>query len=422
MQIRLGPREVRLWLVALAVLSAVELVVHTGARNGFLASSRPEHSGFDTYPAEGYVSWLGEVPVLLDAEGILKLGAFMLGTRASDGTGILDRRAGYAYLSTLTIPAAGAYPGYLVLNWFFWWAAAAALFWLVRQRWGDDALALGASFLVATAQGFVFMAGVPMSYLAAYSMLTLLLALAERLGAFTPRAGIGTWLWLGWGAGVASTLYFTQYVVLFSWWLYGLRRVPWRYLITATAVTFGISASWEFYGATLGGLGFATDNSSAVNAAFGGWASRLGSSWLGMLSYLRIAAVKGTLIGAFPYPWWGLAAVGFWLSSREDREWALSLLMAGLIPAILLLALLPIPRAAFYMYPAMAVLAARGALCLGSQVTRGATAAGLGRGSVAFGVAATVIALALPAAVSSLDLLGTQWVNTNFHFSTAFGW
>ena len=51
MQMGLGRRGVRLWLVALAFLCALELLTHTGARNGFLASSRPEHSGFDPYPA-----------------------------------------------------------------------------------------------------------------------------------------------------------------------------------------------------------------------------------------------------------------------------------------------------------------------------------------------------------------------------------
>jgi hypothetical protein len=419
---RLGSTALRVWLLVLALLCAAELLTHSGARNGFLISSQPQHSGFDTQAGDGYATYIGDVPVLLDSEGILKLTAFMAGQRGPEGTGILDRRAGYAYLATMTVPWAGPYAGYLLLNWAFWWAATAAMFWLVRTRWGDDALAMGASFLVATSQGFVFMAGVPMSYLPAYSMLVLLIALAERLGAFTqPR--LRTWLLLGWGAGVASTLYFTQYVVLFGWWLYGLRRVPWRYLLAASAVTFGIAIAWELWGGAVGGLGFQTDNSSAVNLAFSGWITRARESWLSLLTHLRASAIRGTLIGAFPYPWWVLAAIGFWRSSRADREWALAIAMGGLIPAILLLSLLPLPRAAFYMYPAMVVLAARGALAIGAGI-RWVAARAAGGAPVAryAAIALTALALVAPAAVTNLDLLGQQWMNKNYHYSTVFGW
>ena len=62
---------VRLWLTALAVLCLPGTWAHTGARNGFLESSRPlyrQYGGWDTLPAEGYVSWIGTVPVLSDAD------------------------------------------------------------------------------------------------------------------------------------------------------------------------------------------------------------------------------------------------------------------------------------------------------------------------------------------------------------------
>ncbi|MDQ3703499.1 MAG: hypothetical protein M3442_21650, partial [Chloroflexota bacterium] len=88
----------RPWLLALALLCALQLLSHSGSRNGFLQSSRPLYSADDMLPANGYVSWVGAVPVLHDADGVLTVAAFLLGGRVPENTGILDRRAAYAYL------------------------------------------------------------------------------------------------------------------------------------------------------------------------------------------------------------------------------------------------------------------------------------------------------------------------------------
>jgi hypothetical protein len=150
------------------VICLAEVLSHSGNRNGFLESSRPLYSsvsGRDLLPADGYVTWIGPVPVLQDAESFVKQGAFFLGQRGPHDTGFLDRRAAYAYLAALLIPwfrwEGGTYAAFVALNAFFWWAAAAAMYWLVRRRWGDTPLALGASLLVATGNGMIFMAGLP---------------------------------------------------------------------------------------------------------------------------------------------------------------------------------------------------------------------------------------------------------------------
>jgi hypothetical protein len=423
----LSARATRLWLVALALICALELLTHAGPHNGFLVSSQPKNNGDDSVPGEGYVSWLGDTPILLDAEALLKLSAFMLGERGPEGSGIMDRRAGYAYFASLTVPwlgrLVGPYGAFLGLNLALWWVAAAAMFWFVRQRWKDDVLAMTTSFLIATSHGFLFMAGLPMSYLAAYSALALLLALGEHMGAFTPAAGLRTWLVLGWGAGVASTLYFTHYVLLIGWWLYGLRRIPWLYLVAVTCLTFGISVAWELWGRTVGGLAFLTDNTNVINVAVGGWSSRLSGSWLEDLAQLRDEPARGMLLGAFSYPWWMLAAIGFAAASRSDREWALAIMMGGLIPAILVIGMLPLPRVAFYMYPAMALLAARGALLLGVWGKQGVDRFGVPfKAARVLGGTVTVVALGVLVALTNLDLLGMNWLITNFHYSTEFGW
>ncbi len=431
-----GRRFHALWLLVLAAVCALELVTHSGARNPFLVSSRPASSVSELLPGDGYVTWVGTVPVLHDANGILTLTAMFLGSRGPEGSGILDRRAAYAYLSSLVVPWAGPYTGFLLLNWLFWWAAAAACFWFVRRRWGDVRLACATSFLVAAGNGFIFMAGVPMSYLAAYATFFLVLALSEWLGAFDERAGVRGWLLLGWAAGVASTIYFAHIPLLLFWWVYGLRRVPWRYLLAASVVTLAISATWEVYGQSVVGLGFTTDNSSAVGSSIAAWLTNLRRPPSDVLTYLRggpvagAAAIRGTLASAFPYPWWALAAIGFLASPPRDRSWALAFFMAGLLPAIVILSLIPLPRAAFYMYPAVYVMAARGALTLGDLVVRCLRLAtspdpeGVGRPARIHPVslAVTVAALASVVFTSNLDLLGDTLLITRFHESMGASW
>ncbi|HEU5317078.1 MAG TPA: hypothetical protein VFX49_13295 [Chloroflexota bacterium] len=407
-------RRTAAWLVALGLVCALELATHTAGRSGFLASSRPVNSPNDQIPAEGYVTWIGTLPVLQDSIGFLTLGGLFLGERGPEGSGILDRRAAYAYLATLFIPWAGAYRGFLVLNWLFWWGASAAAFWFVRHRWRDIPLAVVTSLLVAGGNGFIFMAGTPMSYCAAYATFLLILSLGEQLDAFAPSPRLSTWFLLGWAGGVASTIYFAHIPLLLFWWVYGARRVPWRCLAAATLVTLAISLAWEISGRTLVGLSFATDNSAAVGDSVGAWLANARRPWQDVLVYFRggplagAAAIRGTLISAFPYPWWLLGAAGFAASRAADRSWALALVMAGLLPAIVILSLIPLPRAAFYMYPAVYVMAARGALVLG-RLTRLRWAA--------VGAAVAVLVFA-----GNLDLLGSDLLITRFHHSAGAAW
>lgn len=429
----------RVWLLALALICLAQALAHAGSRNGFLVSSRPLYnSANEALPAEGYVSWAGAVPVLHDADGVFTVVALFLGERGASDTGILDRRAAYAYLASLAVPwtrlisllgpgsslghDAGPYPAFLLLNTLAWWAAAAAAYWFVQRRWNDRALALATSFLVATGNGFLFMVGVPMSYLLAYACVMLLLALGEWVGAFRQPSQLGPWLVLGWGAGVASTIYFSHFVMLIFWWLYGLRRVPWRYLLATSALALGISFSWEVYGRLAAGMAFLADNTNVLTGSLTTWPARLLEPWPAPLTYIRAATIRGTLLGAFPYPWWILAVTGFVTSSRADREWALALAMAGLVPAIVLLSLLPLPRVAYYMYPAMCVLAARGALHFGHMAVAFVSRMGFVPSHARrTGMATAALALGALALTSNLDLLGYQQLNAHFHFAVS-GW
>jgi hypothetical protein len=217
----------------------------------------------------------------------------------------------------------------------------------------------------------------------------------------------------GWAGGVISTVYFAHVPLLIFWWAYGLRRVPWRCLVAATCVTLGISVAWEIFGRTMVGLEFTTDNSSAIGASLHGWLEGLRRPLSEIAVYVRggtlrdgpvasVIAIRGIVFSAFPYPWWALAGLGFIVSSPQDRSWALAFVMAGLVPAIVILSLLPLPRAAFYMYPAVYVMAARGALRLGR---------------VAGGAALFTLAL-----VSNADLFGVHVFITRFHESMGSSW
>ncbi|MGI8422853.1 MAG: hypothetical protein ACR2NO_01825 [Chloroflexota bacterium] len=414
------------WLAFLAFVVIFEIATHTGSRNPFLESSRPVYSAFGAPPhsaSEGYLTFAGDVPVQFDATSIMALVSFFMGERGVDGTGILDHRSGYAYLSSLMVPWAGPYVGFMIVNVIFWWGACASTWWLIRQRSNKESLARATSFLVATGNGFLFMAGLPMSYLAAYASFVILLALAEWLGAFGPKAGRWSWLLLGWGGGVASVLYFAHIPTLIFWWTFGARRVPLLSLCAATSLTLGISVSWALFGSRVVGLGFASDNSVALTDSLTAWVAHLREPLTQVLTYFRAATVGRTLTGAFPTPWWILAGVGVLVTSRADREWLVAVVMAGLVPAIVILSLLPLSRAAFYMYPAVYLLAAQGALVIGdlgrvvvSRFMRRPREAGWVSGALVVGCLGVLML------TSNADLFGNHYFTVRFHFTPLIPW
>ena len=418
-----------LWLAGLGLICLAETVVHTGARNPFLESSRPVYarlSGNDFLPADGYVSWIGHVPVLQDAESFVKQTALFLGQQGPQDTGFLDRRAAYSYFASLLVPwfrwSGGAYAAYVAVNLLFWWATAATMYWLARRRTGDTAVALAASFLVAAGNGLIFMVGMPQSYVPAYASLVLIPALAEWLNAWRAPHRAGAWLLLGWAGGVASTVYFTHISVTVFWWVYGLRRVPWRYLLMASILAFGIGTLWELWGHQLVGLRFLTDNSSLVGEATDSWLARLFTSWPALVTGLRDLDASGTVLGAIPPVWWLLAGVGLAVSSAENREWALAGIVAGLVPTLAMLTLLALPRIAYFMYPAVYFLAAQGIVWLARAAGRLAGRAALPPAVARYsGLAVAVTALAGLALLGNADSLGYALGNAQFHYGLKLG-
>ena len=369
-------------------------------------------------PADGYVSWIGNVPVLQDArvprqaDGPLRSASRARRTPASSTAGLR------------TLPAS------LLMPWMPWDGGAYDAFVAVnlaasgggrRRRCtgspgaaaGDAAVGLAASLLVATGNGMIFMVGMPQTYVPAYASLVLMPALAEWLGVWrgaAPRRRLAPAL--GWAGGVASTLYFTHMSLIVFWWVYGLRRVPWRYLLLATALAFGIGALWEAVGGTGSvGLRFRTDNSSLVGEADRRWLAQPAHVLAGA-GRLRAARPRrrGHRPGAFPLAGGSGRRWGWRSASRTNREWALAGLLAGLVPTLAMLTLLALPRIAYFMYPAVYFLAAQGIVWLARAWRQ---AARIGRAAPAVarysGLAAAVSALAgLPRPGGNADSLGYQ--------------
>jgi hypothetical protein len=422
--------SVWLWLLLLGAVCLAETVTHLGARNGFLESSRPLYASFgagEHLPADGYVTWVGNVPVLQDAESFIKLAAFFAGRQGPQATGFLDRRAAYGYLASLVVPwmpwDGGAYAAFVALNLVFWWGAAGAMFWLVRRRSGDVALAAVASLLVATGNGMTFMVGLPQSYVPAYAAAVFLLALAEWLGVWRPPHRPGSWLLLGWGAGVAATIYVSHFAIVLFWWLYGLRRVPWPLLLLATALAAGIVALWEVAGQGLAGLAFRTDNSGLASEAVRRWTELPVSGWRAVVDFARRQNVISALWGAFPPPFWLLAALGLAVASREEREWSVAALLAGVLPALAIMPMFGLPRIAYFAYPGVYTLAAMGVLWLARRLARCSGEASLHPARARAARVATAAALlGLLVLAANADLLGDRGLNAAFHYGVGIQW
>ena len=419
-----------LWILLLGAVCVAETVTHLGARNGFLESSRPLYASYgagEHLPADGYLTWVGNVPVLQDAESFLKLSAFFGGRLGPEATGFLDRRAAYGYLASLVLPwmpwDGGAYAAFVVINLAFWWGAAGAMFWLVRRRGGDVALAVVASLLVATGNGMTFMVGLPQSYVPAYAAVVFLLALAEWLGVWRPPHRPGPWLLLGWGAGVSATIYVSHVAIVLFWWLYGLRRVPWPLLLLATALAAGIGALWEVAGQGLVGLAFRTDNSGLASEAVRRWTGLPASDWGAVVDFARRQNVVSVFWGAFPLPFWLLAALGLAVASRDEREWAVAVLLAGVLTTLAIMPMFGLPRIAYFAYPAVYFLTARGLLWLARWL-----AALPGGGSLhpararAAELAATAALVGLLVLAANGDLLGNEGLNAAFHYGVGIEW
>jgi hypothetical protein len=300
-----------------------------------------------------------------------------------------------------------------------WWLAAALATWyLGRTLLGSEPPAFAAALLTAGGQGFVAMAGTPMSYVAGYAWGALLRALAVRWQLFGWRSRGGRWLAWGWLCGVAGIFYFTHVVLIGTAWVFGLRRTPLRHLVVATAAALAVPGAWYLVGHYAVGLRFQETTAQDLVGSL----RRL--LQIAIHSPLLLPGEAGdhsarALAGGYYYAVLAVAVAGTVMAAPRRRAWYLAVALCGLGPAFVLHMLPVTQRYGYLAFPAIHVAAAEGAWSLGrlarAWVARLAPALPLGASPAAWGWGALALLGAIQLAQANADLWGI------YRFALAFG-
>ena len=407
-------RRLRHWLPLLlfAGLVGAQTVARTGSFGGFVESTKPARWTSQTFTtADGYVVFWDGIPVNGDAGGFLELTRFMQGQRGPEGTGIYDRRAGYSYLGALASLLMGHYHSFVALNALAWLGAALAMYWLGGRLLGNRLAAWTAGTLTATGQGFSFMVGTPVSTLLGFASLAAIVAFVEWSGVLRPPFRWRDWLHTGWLIAAVSLFYPIYLALLAFIWLYGLRRAPFTRLLGFSALVLALAQAWLYIGSIVVGLNFGTTNSAQITEALNTWGWLSSHGLHDFLKGLRTVASAGNTYGAFPGVMLLAAAFGYVVSGRRVRRWSLALCLATLASALFLTVLFPIPRLAFFAYPAIYLLATAGLVHVARETASWST-----RGKPS--VIATMLGLLLLVAPSVVALVGHSDFDVSFHFWT----
>jgi hypothetical protein len=426
------------WAAALLLVCTVELLSHAGERNGFLATSRPA-SGVETWTvADGYATLLDGIPAQGDGLHLLGLLGMFLGDRPPSPSEF-DRRAGHVFLVSLLFRPLGTYWSFAAVNLLCWWGAALAVWWLGRRRWPGTAVPWIASLLTATGHGFIFMGAAPQAHAPAFAAFAGLLALCDRLDLWSPRTRLAAWAKAGWATGAAGLVYLVHIPALSFVWLYGMAGVDRRSvrrtaagLVLASAVALALVAAWEAYASRLLGLRFEGGNNDLAGVALAGWVRLAREGPVYVIGQFHASSIRGLLGGAFYYPWWALAALGLVACTPAQRRWSLAVFVTATLPAIAFTTRFNLPRVAYFAYPAVYLLAARGIEVLAGATARLARRRPDARTVPALqprGVRAApvwMVAVAVPlvvlAVLANVDLFGIQQLNLWFHYSQGTGW
>jgi hypothetical protein len=408
------------WRVAgTAVLAAIivaQTLGHLDEHGGYLYMTRP---GFPVGPGggiDGYVYWLEGHATYEESWQFAVQTALYAGATSDHTTGDHDARAAYSYQAALLADPLGYFAGFTLLNIVWWLVAAIATWYLAAQLLGRGPPAYAAALLTAAGQGFVFMTGTPMSYVAGYAWGAVLLAVAVRWNLFGWQSDGRRWLAWGWLCGVAGLFYFTHVVLIGTAWLFGLRRVPIRHLVATSAVAFAIPGTWYAVGHYAAGLHFQETTGQDLAA------SARDLAQLALRSPLSLPGAAGdhtslALVGG--YYWLLVAALlGIVVAAPRRRAWYLAVALCGLGPVFVLHMIPVTQRYGYLSYPGVHIAAAEGAWFAGMTLWRGvrriAPAFAPGT-SVAWGTATLGLLVAVQLVQANVDLLGV------YRYSLAFG-
>ena len=412
-----------LMLVGVLCLCSLEWYLHRDDRNPFLASSRPEANEDTWLTADGYAMILDGHIAQNDGTFLLPMLRMFTGDAPPEPSE-MDRRAGHLYLVALLERPFGTYWAFAVANLLAWGTASLSLFWLGSRFWPGTSVGLVGSALVATSQGFIFMGTAPQGHAVAYGAFALLLVLHANLFDGTQRGSLRSAIRLGWATGAGGLIYFVHIPFLLFVWLATPIRTHWRGMAAATLVTIGPLACWELVGTSLG-LSFTGGNNDLSREAVVNWMSLLRGGLQDIASWGHFSSPRGVLVGAFWYPWWILAAIGWWKSPRIARNWAMVVLIAAFAPALLFTTRFQLPRVAFFAYPGMLLLVAVGIDEVAKLGSRMISTFGFGNGPVSRTVYMAVVMTLLIAlaTVTNRDLItGSLRFAVNFHYALGTEW
>ncbi|HEX2033140.1 MAG TPA: hypothetical protein VHS99_03060 [Chloroflexota bacterium] len=406
---------------ALLLLVTVQTFTHLDEHSPYLYMTMPGFPVGWGVGAEGYVAWVDGHPVQAEAWQFAHQAAHLGGALHGLDTGNTDARAGYGYLVALLARPFGYYWSAVVVNLLSWYAAALATWYLGTVMLGAAAPAFGAAVLVAGGQGFVAMAGTPMSYVSGYAWSAVLLALAHRWRLFGRRCSTTRWLLWGWLTGLAGLFYFTHVVLLATAWLFGGRRGPLRPLILATVLAMAVPLTWQLAGQNLVGLRFERATADDLTS------NLTGILRVALHAPLELPGKAGesslrALVGGFALPTLPLAALGVARAAPRRRQWYLAVAICGLAPVFVLHHIPVTQRYGYLAYPAVYLAAAEGAWWLATTLARRASfrnardARPAPRGApLTWGIAALVLLAGIQLFQANADRWGMM------HFALAFG-
>ena len=437
LELRLG-FHLRRWSVPglLALVVAVEILAHAGPRSPHITAFYPTRGPGSSTHAEGYIDFLGDVPIYREAVGEAVNAAKAFSGEAASGQelgGPNDDRAGYSYLLALMAPVLGYYPAGLLINGLFWWLASLAVWSLGRTFFGNGPRAIAAALLTATSQGLTYWSATPMSYLVGLAWFAILLAVATRWRIAGWRGASARYrLAFGWLVGVTGLFYVVPQVVLGWMGMFVLRRTAWWGVLVAAVMAVALSRLWEVFG-KIGGLPF----DPRINAAMGyiGFQTTL-VNWLEfweqgpqpLLIDLSRYQLIGGLVGGFYYPLLFASLVGIIVARPRRQQWYVALLAAGLGAGVVASQIHITPAASryiYWVYPALYLAAAEGVWFLGRRVGEAVTQwwsrkafggpfTGSGQTWIARGALAALVLFQL--AVSLADIFG------QYHFVVLLTW
>ena len=412
-----------LMLVGVLGLCSLEWYLHRDDRNPFLASSRPEANEDTWLTADGYAMILDGHIAQNDGTFLLPMLRMFTGDAPPEPSEF-DARAGHLYLVSFLLPWLGTYWAFAVSNLVFWWLAVVSVWWLGTLYWPDRTIGLIGATLVATSQGFIFMGTAPQAHAVAYGLFSILLVAHDRLLNQPVNAAVSRAIRFGWAIGASGLIYFVHVPSLVYLWLVMPLRTHWRMMAVSTFIIFLIILFWQFIGLHLG-LSFSSGNGALATEAVDNWVMTFRGGLQNIASWGHFSRPRGTLLGAFWYPWWILAAIGWWKSPRNARNWAMVVLIAAFAPALLFTTRFQLPRVAFFAYPGMLLLVAVGIDEVAKLGSRMMSTFGFGNGAVsrAVYIAVVMTILIALATVTNRDLItGSLRFAVNFHYALGTEW